>query len=180
MDVKRVIAGTVASAGTIANTKRWPDRGTFVVAAIILTLGFYLIYPVALILGLSFNTATFFFFGERTWGLDNWRIAFSEPRIPLALWNTIWLFLVSTVVTFPLGIWVAWLLARTRMPGSYLLEAIYWISYVTPGGLIAWIMLLDPDTGIANTVLEMLPFIDNGRHEEQPDGVPQGERDPVG
>ena len=162
MDVKRVIAGTVASAGTLANTARWPDRGTFVVAAIILTLGFYLIYPVALIIGLSFNTATFFFFGERTWGLDNWRIAFSEPRIPLALWNTIWLFLVSTIVTFPLGIWVSWLLARTKMPGSYLLEAVYWISYVTPGGLIAWIMLLDPDTGIANTILEMLPFIDNG------------------
>ena len=67
---------------------RWTDKGTFIVAAIILTLGFYLVFPVALILGLSFNTAPLFFARDaREWGLDNWRIAFSEPRIFQALWK---------------------------------------------------------------------------------------------
>ena len=141
---------------------RWPDRGTFIMSAIILTIGTYLIYPIVLILGLSFNTNPHFFIGERMWGLDNWRIAFSEPKIALALWNTVWLFLVSQAVSFPLSVIVAWLLARTRIPGSHLLEIFYWISYVTPGGLIAWIMLLDPNIGIANKILELLPFIDQG------------------
>ncbi len=142
---------------------RWTDKGTFIVAAIILTLGFYLVFPVALILGLSFNTAPLFFARDaREWGLDNWRIAFSEPRIFQALWNTIWLFLVSQAVSLPLSVIVAWLLGRTRLPGASALEIGYWISYVTPGGLIAWIMLLDPDTGFANTALELLPFINEG------------------
>jgi len=142
--------------------KRLTDKGTFIVAAIILTFGFYLIFPIVLILGLSFNTAAEFFARDRIWGLDNWLIAFSDPRIPQAIWNTVWLFLVSQAVSFPLSITVAWLLARTRLPGSHMLEILYWVSYVTPGGLIAWIMLLDPDIGIANIVLELLPFVDKG------------------
>lgn len=128
-----------------------------------LTLGFYLIFPVGLILGLSFNTSLLFFARDgREWGLENWRIAFSDPRIFQALWNTIWLFLISQLVSLPFSIVVAWLLGRTRIPGSNWLEIGYWISYVTPGGLIAWIILLDPDTGIANTVLELLPFVNEG------------------
>ena len=162
MDAKRTYAEVTASIKGIANTRRWPDKGTYVVAALILTVGAYFIYPVALMIGLSFNTATLFFVGEREWGLDHWRVAFSEPRIPLALWNTIWLWAVSTAVSFPLGILVAWLLARTRLPGSHLLEVGYWIAYVTPGGFIAWIMLLDPTTGMANRLLELLPFVDRG------------------
>ena len=142
--------------------KRLTDKGTFIVAAIILTFGFYLIFPIVLILGLSFNTAAEFFARDRIWGLDNWLIAFSDPRIPQAIWNTVWLFLVSQAVSFPLSITVAWLLARTRLPGCHMLEILYWVSYVTPGGLIAWIMLLDPDIGIANIVLELLPFVDKG------------------
>ena len=142
---------------------RWPDKGTFVVGAIILTLGFYLIFPVGLILGLSFNTSLLFFARDgREWGLDNWRIAFSDPRIFQALWTTVWLFLISQLISLPVSIVVAWLLGRTRIPGSNWLEIGYWISYVTPGGLIAWIILLDPDTGIANTVLELLPFVNEG------------------
>ncbi|MCH7482117.1 MAG: iron ABC transporter permease [Chloroflexi bacterium] len=131
-------------------------------AAIILTIGFYLIYPVALILGLSFNTNPHFFIGERSWGLENWRVAFAEPKIPVALWNTVWLWGISVLVSIPLSVTVAWLLARSRLPGSRVLELFYWISYVTPGGLIAWIYLLDPQIGIANKLLELLPFIDRG------------------
>ena len=49
------------------------------------------------------------------------------------------------------------------MPGCWrVLELFYWISYVTPGGLIAWIYLLDPNIGIANKILELLPFVDRG------------------
>jgi iron(III) transport system permease protein len=142
---------------------RWTDKGTFVVAAIILTLGFYLIFPVALILGLSFNVNPLFFAREgREWGLDNWRLAFSDTRIVTALWNTVWLFAVSQAISLPFSVIVAWLLGRAKLPGASALEIGYWISYVTPGGLIAWIMLLDPDLGFANLALEMLPFIDNG------------------
>ena len=55
-----------SAAARVRRLRRWrmPDKGTFVMAAIILTVGFYLIYPVALILGLSFNVNPHFFVGE--------------------------------------------------------------------------------------------------------------------
>ena len=139
-----------------------PDKGTFIMVAIIAVLGAYLFYPVVLIMFLSFNTGIHFFVGERTWGFDNWRMAFDDPRIAQAVWNTTWLWGVSMAASFPFGIFIAWLLARTKIPGSHFLEFFFWISYVTPGGLIAWIMLFDPRSGMANAFLEMLPFIDRG------------------
>ncbi len=142
--------------------RRWPEKGTFIVAAIIATLGFYLIFPVGLILILSFNITPEFFAPQRSWGFHNWRVAFDNPAILEALWNTFWLFVVSQAVSMPFSVTVAWLLGRAKLPGSRALEFMYWVSYVTPGGLIAWIMLLDPEVGIANTVLELLPFIDKG------------------
>ncbi len=141
---------------------RLPDKGTFIVVALLLTLGFYLIYPVVLILVLSFNTAPHILIADREWGMDNWRGAFSNSRIYGALWNTIWLWGISLSVSLPFSVVVAWLLARTRMPGSHVLELLYWVSYVSPGGLIGWIMLLDPGRGFLNTLVELLPFVDNG------------------
>ena len=129
---------------------------------ILAVLGFYLFYPVVLILFLSFNTGIHFFVGERTWGFDNWRIAFDDPRILQALWNTMWLWGVSIAASFPVGIFIAWLLARSKIPFSHFLEFFFWIAYVTPGGLIAWIMLFDPRSGLVNVFLEYLPFIDQG------------------
>ena len=152
----------IGNVGVTARRRLRSEKGTFIMAAIILTLGFYLFYPVVLILGLSFNTGIHFFVGERTWGLDNWQVAFDNPRILQALWNTAWLWVVGMAVSFPFGILTAWLLARTRLPGSHVLEILYWIAYVTPGGLIAWIMLFDPRSGIANVLLELLPFVDKG------------------
>ena len=148
--------------GAFASGRHGPDKGTFIMVGILVVLGFYLFYPVVLILYLSFNTGIHFFVGERTWGLDNWRLAFDDPRMLQALWNTAWLWGVSTAASFPFGIFIAWLLARTRLPASHFLEFFFWISYVTPGGLIAWIMLFDPRAGMANTFLEMLPFIEHG------------------
>ncbi len=139
-----------------------PEMGTFIVVCLILVLGLFLIYPVVLILGLSFNTAAHFFVGEPQWGLDNWRLAFAQPGLLEALFNTVWLWVLSAAVAFPFAIATAWLLARTRIPFSHGLEFLFWVSYVTPGGLIAWIMLFDPSIGLVNVGLEMLPFIDKG------------------
>jgi len=148
----------------VATARQWfrLDTGAFIVATFIIVLGFFLLYPVVLILGLSFNTAAEFFAVERVWGLGNWRTAFSEPRIFQGLFNTIWLWVISAAFSFPVAITIAWLLARTRIPFSHGLEFLFWIAYVTPGGLIGWIMLFDKNIGMANAALEMLPFIDRG------------------
>ena len=71
---------------------------------------------------------------------------------------------LTLLASFPIGVTIAWLLARTRIPFSYTLEFIFWISYMVPAlpTTIAWITLLDPDIGIINTALKNLLHLDQG------------------
>jgi len=54
-------------------------KKTAIMAILLLALGFYLIYPVFLILIQSFNTAPEILIGTPEWGLGNWMVAFTEP-----------------------------------------------------------------------------------------------------
>jgi ABC-type spermidine/putrescine transport system permease subunit II len=49
-------------------------------AALLLVLGFFLIWPVLLLIINSFNTASDWFFQPRAWGLGNWVAASQSPR----------------------------------------------------------------------------------------------------
>ena len=140
------------------------ETGTVVMAITILTLGFYLMFPVILMLVLSFNVADDFLIPPIVWGLDNWTQIWQDPRILEALYNTFALWFLNFIFSFPLGIAIALILARTHIPWTHGLEYLFWISYVFPGlaNTVGWIMLLDPDVGIVNTWLEALPFIDEG------------------
>ena len=133
-------------------------------AITILTLGFYLMFPVILMLVLSFNVADDFLIPPIVWGLDNWTHIWRDPRILEALYNTFALWFINFIFSFPLGIAIALILARTHIPWTHGLEYLFWISYVFPGlaNTVGWIMLLDPDIGILNTWLEALPFIEEG------------------
>ena len=141
------------------------ETGTFVMVVVIAVLGFYLLFPVVLMLVLSFNVADDFLIPPIVWGLDNWTSSFADdPRILRSLWNTFILWFFNFIVSFPMGVAIALILARTRIPFTHGLEYLFWISYVFPGlaNTIGWIMLLDPDVGMINTALVALPFIDQG------------------
>ena len=135
------------------------ERSTFIMAAVIIVLGFFLIWPVGVIFIMSFNMAPEMFIGERIWGLDNWRTGFNDGRIPEAIWNTFMVWGLQFIIAMPASIAIAWALARTKLPFSHSLEFFFWVAYVTPGGAVAWILLLDPDLGYINLVLRQLPFI---------------------
>jgi iron(III) transport system permease protein len=142
-----------------------PRKSTAIMAIIILALGFYLIYPVFLILIQSFNTAPEILIGAPKWGLDNWRVAFTEPGLLQAVSNTIMIWTLVMLVSFPTATLIAWTLARTNIPLSCGLEFMFWISYMMPGISIAvaWMMLLDPELGLINIGLQKLfPFIKEG------------------
>jgi ABC-type glycerol-3-phosphate transport system permease component len=62
-----------------------PGVGTFVMAAVILVLGTYLLYPILILLVLSFDTARDILVGPATWGLDNWLNAWRQPKA--AAWS---------------------------------------------------------------------------------------------
>lgn len=138
--------------------------GHFIMAGVLLVLGFYLIYPVLLLLINSFNVAPSWFSGSPQWGLDHWRTAMDQRSILTSLWNSImiWGFVVG--ISFPIAVLMAWTLARTNIPRSHTIEFLFWVSFMMPGisTTLAWIALMDPDLGFMNLLLEKLPFVDQG------------------
>lgn len=131
-------------------------------AAVILSLGFLIICPVLLILINSFNTAADWLVEPRRWGFANWIEAFSRPDILGTIWNSLVIWGLTAAISFPIGVAIAWVLARTKIPFSRHLEFLFWIGYMVPHlpVTVAWINLLDPYSGLINVLLTKLPFVE--------------------
>ena len=135
------------------------DGGTALMAVLIAAMGFYVLYPLALIVINSFNTATIA--EPPVYGLKSWKEAFSEPGIWRSLWNSVKIGIVLQIVALPLGIFISWLLARTNILFANALEFGFWISFFLPGlaTTFGWMLLLDPSTGLINSWLRQLPLL---------------------
>ena len=64
----------------------------------------------------------------------------------------------------PVAVLLAWVLARTDIPGARWLEFAFWIAFFLPRlpVTLGWIVLLDPEYGLINTSLAVLPFFAKG------------------
>ncbi|HLQ31808.1 MAG TPA: iron ABC transporter permease [Chloroflexota bacterium] len=116
-------------------------------------LGFYILYPPFLILVNSFNTARI---GQpAVYSLHAWQEAWRTPGLFQSLWNTLWLAFWYQLISFPVSILLAWLLARTNIPGARKLELMFWLSFFIPAlsTTLGWMLLLDPRTGLINQIL---------------------------
>lgn len=144
-----------AAAGTrLRSFARIHGLGAVVVAAVAL----FTLAPVAFLIFSSFNVAAP---GEPTaYGLENWRVAFDDDRILDSIWMTLRLVFARLAIAVTAGILFAWLLARTDMPGGSTLEFLFWIAFFTPALplTVGWILLLDPENGLINSLLASLPF----------------------
>lgn len=147
------------NAPTVARSWLPPmDGGTAIMAVLIGFMGFYVLYPLTLIVINSFNTATIA--EPEVYGLDAWRKAFAEPGIWRSLWNSVKIGIVLQIIALPSGIFISWLLARTNIYGAGLFEFGFWISFILPNlaTTFGWMLLLDPSTGLVNNWLRQLPF----------------------
>jgi iron(III) transport system permease protein len=96
------------------------------------------------------------------YGVQNWVRAFSDAGTLSALWMSFLIALTRLLPAMLLSVLVAWLIARTDMPGGNTLEFLCWAAYFVPDFplVLAWILLLDPNFGFLNTLLTALPFVD--------------------
>ena len=136
----------------------------FIMVLLLLVLGAFLVYPAVLMFVNSFNVATHIFSEPRQWGLEHWRTAYQQPGwLLLPLWNTVMIFFLSTSISFPLAVLIAWIIARTKIPFSHGIEFMFWIAFMMPSiaVTIGWMLLTDPQIGILNTGLKLLPFVDS-------------------
>ncbi|HEY3303302.1 MAG TPA: iron ABC transporter permease [Candidatus Binatia bacterium] len=139
--------------------RRSLNGGVLLMALLIGVMGFYVLYPLILILINSFNIATIA--EPPVYGLQAWRDAFSEPGIWRSLWNSVKVGIALQAVALPLGIFISWLLSRTNIYFSSGFEVFFWVSFIMPNiaTTFGWMLLLDPNTGLINTWLRDLPLI---------------------
>ncbi|MFF7709037.1 ABC transporter permease subunit [Pseudomonas sp. NPDC007930] len=90
--------------------------------------------------------------GAQAFTLAGWRALLHEPRILGALANTLSLTFASQLLALPASIGLAWLLARTDLPGRNGLEFAFWVSFFLPALAVVqgWTLLLDPHYGLLN------------------------------
>ncbi|MGZ8521666.1 MAG: hypothetical protein ACXWX7_16130, partial [Candidatus Binatia bacterium] len=101
-------------------------------AAVLIGLGYFLLWPVLLLLINSFNAASDWFVEPRTWGTKHWQNAFQRPGLVASLGNSVLIWSLTVAVSFPVGVAIAWLLARTKIPFSHTIEFLFWVSYMVP------------------------------------------------
>jgi iron(III) transport system permease protein len=116
----------------------------------------FVLYPIVLIVFNSFQVARPG--APPLYGLDGWRVALSEPGMRQAVYNTFALLLTRQIISFPIAIFLAWLLARTDLPGKGWLEFMFWLSFFLPSlsVTLGWILVLDPEYGMANQLWNSL------------------------
>ncbi len=76
----------------------------------------------------------------------------SDPPLLKALRSTLVLAVGSGVVALAIGVPLAWLSARTDLPGRRVIQSLIMASFVTPPflGAFAWVMLAGPNAGYLN------------------------------
>jgi iron(III) transport system permease protein len=116
-------------------------------------IAFFTAYPVVLLFLSSFQVSQP---GQPVaWGLEGWRLAFIDPSVPRALWNTFILGVVRVAITTVLSVFFAWVVTRTDTPGKGFIEFMLWLGFFLPllPMTLGWILLLDPNYGIVNKLM---------------------------
>jgi iron(III) transport system permease protein len=132
------------------------EAETFWCAVVLAGVAFFVLYPILLIVVNSFQVSKPG--APPLYGLAGWRSVFSEPGMRGALYNTFALLVSRQILSFPVAVFIAWLLARTDLPGKYGLEFMFWLCFFLPSlsVTLGWILMLDPDYGIANQIWKTL------------------------
>lgn len=115
--------------------------------------------PIALLLLNSFNVGRPG--GDAEYGWGNWLAGFVNPEVRGAIWNTMTLGVTRTVIALCVAVVLAWLIARTDMPGGKTLEFLLWLAFFIPSLplTLGWILLGDPQYGLLNELLRAVPGV---------------------
>jgi iron(III) transport system permease protein len=133
---------------------RWRlSGGTLGLTALLAIVAVLVLFPIIQMVIQSFRTAMPGQTGA--WSLDGWRAVLGERALQTALWNTIALTVVRQLLALVIAVFIAWLLARTDLPGGRVFEFVFWLAFFLPSLTVtlSWILILDPKFGILNQAL---------------------------
>ena len=137
-----------ASAGRVS-PQAIAGYGVAAVAAVLV------LYPVFYLLQAAFDVGDPQIRPPTSYGVDNFEALFNYPQIML---NTLVVSVAATVMALVIGFVMAWILARTNVPGRRAFEQLMVVPYyLTPLlGALAWSMLGSPESGFINQVWRAL------------------------
>lgn len=120
----------------------WRIPATVFVAVVVALL---VVVPVLSTVGSSFMVHFGAFNLPKTWTLEYWQRAWDNPDLLRSLTNTLIIATSAAVLGPLLFSLIAYVLARTRLPGRAVLDALCWIPSAIPGVLaglgILWLVL---------------------------------------
>ena len=92
------------------------------------------------------------FFFEGKFSLDLFTTQMTDAKNLSAMWNTVQIAILTTIIGTIMGVFYAWLLGRSDIPAKGLMRALFNIPYMFPPflGAMAWDLLLNGRSGYLN------------------------------
>jgi multiple sugar transport system permease protein len=124
-------------------------------------LGLFIAYPFVKGVWLSVTDAKVGVPGQFV-GLENFRSVWNDSIFRVAVWNTCFYTVVTTIFKLALGLWLALLLSR-NFRGKAMTRAFILLPFIIPTVLstLAWKWMFDPTFSVINWVLFRLGVITN-------------------
>jgi iron(III) transport system permease protein len=146
----------------VRRAPRLLETQTLLFTVVLLTTMLLVLLPVVLLIAYSFVESLPN--QPLRLGFDAWQHAVESPLIMGSLVNSILLLLAIHGISLPVAVVIAWVLARTDLPFRSGFEFMFWVSFFMPtlSILMGWILCLDPEYGLLNKLVELLPFVDKG------------------
>jgi len=137
--------------------ERWLAFALLVPTAVL--LGLFIAYPFVNGIWLSVTDTRVGVPGEFV-GLKNFYKVWNDSIFRVAVWNTCWYTLVTTVFKLSLGLWLAMLLNRS-FKGKAFTRAFILLPFIIPTVLstFAWKWMFDPTFSVLNWMLFQIGFI---------------------
>jgi iron(III) transport system permease protein len=122
---------------------------------LLLVMGLMVLYPLVLLIYGSLVIEQVD--GTKTLGFEMWVTAWQQPGMIQAVTNTFKRVFFTEIIAVPAAVLLAWLVARTDLPGKKLIDNFFWIALFLPSlpVVLGWILLFDPDYGAVNKFFMM-------------------------
>jgi iron(III) transport system permease protein len=130
--------------------------GSVVPALCVVAVFLLTIVPIFILIRGSFQTEAGI--GGYDWTLQNYIDAYTNPATYSMLWTSVLFALGSLVVGLGTGLMAAWIIERTDAPWTRAARVLVIGPMLIPGVLVSagWIFLVNPATGLINSVIESL------------------------
>ena len=111
--------------------------GRIALGAAALLVALFLVFPVAIVIPLSFSGSEFLSFPPESWSLRWYLAFFTDARWLESAWLSIWIAVVAAILATLLGTAAALGLARAKFPGRALVTAFLLSPLVVPAIIVS-------------------------------------------